>query len=131
MAANMELSWDRAVVRHADPQLPSMPHDWNPRANTDSLVMDYLEDVYLTREEVPDVGRALTHVESLRSDLNMDLSSLFWSTQSKHHQLYVRLNEAPHGLDFSNYVERFLCVKRGTWVPIHCFELHLPLGELT
>ena len=24
-----------------------------------------------------------------------------------------------------------MCVKCGTWVPIHCFEQHLPLGELS
>ena len=105
--------------------------DQHPRLIVDSFLFDYLNDVYLARDDVPDAARALTHVQSLRSDLNMDLCSLYWSTQSKFNQLYVRLNESPHGMNFSNQVEHFLCVKCGTWVPNHSFEQHLSLGELT
>ena len=107
------------------------PHDWEPRHIADSMVTHYLEDVYNSLEDVPDAAGSLAWAQDYRSSLGLDLSSLFWSTQSKHHQLRVRLCEPPNDLDFSNLVEHFLCAKCGTWVPDRFFEQHLPLGELS
>ena len=97
------------------------PHDWEPRHIADRMVTHYLEDVYNSLEDVPDAAGSLAWAQDYRSSLGLDLSSLFWSTQSKHHQLRVRLCEPPNDLDFSNLVEHFLCAKCGTWVPDRFF----------
>ena len=49
----------------------------SPRNNPDSTVIDYLGDVYITRDAVPDVHRAFALRNSARHALLVDLSFLF------------------------------------------------------
>ena len=103
-----------------------------PRDYPDSTATNYLEEVHSLTVfmHVPDIDRAYDRRNSIKHTVHLDLSSLFWSTQSKIHQLNIRLREADHSNEFANQVEHFLCAKCGTWVPNYKFEQHLPLKEL-
>jgi len=125
--ASRESSWDSSAAN--DFWNPPIPYA-TPREKADDLVTDYIEDAYLYRNAIPDVDRSLTWAENHCKKFNMDLSSLFWSTQSKLHQLSFRLGNASYELDLSDQDEFFLCAKCGNMVPGHAFEPHLNLREL-
>ena len=103
-----------------------------PRENPDAFVIEYLEEVCSLAAfmDAPDALRAFEVCDSVRFNLQLDLSSLFWSTQSKIHQLNVRLREPNITQEYGRLEEHFLCVKCGTWVSIHNLEQHLPIREL-
>ena len=74
--------------------------------------------------------RALMLCRAENRTLQVVLSSLFLSTQSKRRQLNARLHELDHNVAFWNHVEHFLCPKCGAWIPDYKFEQRLPLREL-
>ena len=103
-----------------------------PRHFPDPTVTAYLVAVHSLAAllRIPDIDRSYAHCNLILRTVQLDFSSLFWSTQSKVLQLNIRLRETDHREDFVGQCVHFLCAKCGTWVPDHQFELHLPLRQL-
>ena len=103
-----------------------------PRHFPDPTVTAYLVAVHSLAAllRVPDIDPSYAQCNLILHTVQLDFSSLFWSTQSKVLQLNIRLRETDHSEDFVGQVRHFLCAKCGTWVPDHQFELHLPLRQL-
>ena len=62
--------------------------------------------------------------------MQVDLSCLFWSTQSKAPQIRFRSLEIDHDDDFANDRDHFLCFRCARWIPDNLLARHLPYDEL-
>ena len=111
--------------------VPAQTPIWR-RAVPDAYVWDYMMATAIWTPGVsePLESKELARCNKVRNTLQVDLSALFWTTQSKTQRIHFRSQEPDRGNEFSYARPHFLCFKCGKWIPDTMLARHLPLREL-
>ena len=98
----------------------------------DPLTSEYISAMPIsTMAEATYANNALVRCNINRNTLQVNLSPLFWSTQSKDQQIQLRRLIRTYGEETMHGKEHSLCFKCNRWVPNEFFARHLPVEELT
>ena len=97
----------------------------------DPLTSEYISAMPIsTMAEATYANNALVRCSIDRNTLQVNLSPLFWSTQSKDQQIHFRRLIRTYGEVTMHDKEHSLCFKCNRWVPNEHLARHLPLEEL-